>query len=147
MVVLNSAFLNEFPFSEGWLVYPVAHLLKFWRIRLNRCKNVLKILSVTEELTLLSFVSTSKSEVESTSIKRLNVKDMGKARMKNLVPHQGEKIKTLFGCITQRILCNIGWEEESALLTTSLVPTFLTKAKYHKSGIQNEWSNWKERRQ
>lgn len=40
---------------------------------------------LTEELNLLSFLSTNNSGVESTGIKRLNIKDVGKVMMKNLV--------------------------------------------------------------
>lgn len=57
--------------------------MKFWRTKPNRWEDVLKVMSVTEELNLLSFLSTNNTKVESTSIKRSNVKAMGKAKMKN----------------------------------------------------------------
>lgn len=42
-------------------------------------------MSVTEELNLLSFLSSNNTEVGSTSIERLNVKDMEKVMVKNVV--------------------------------------------------------------
>lgn len=55
-----------------------------WRIRPKRWANVLRVVTVMWGPNLLSFLSTDYSEVESTSIKRLNIKDSRKMMMKNL---------------------------------------------------------------
>lgn len=45
---------------------------------------ILKVRSVTGGLNLLAFQSTNNPQVESTSVKRLHVKDAGKVMMRNL---------------------------------------------------------------